>query len=449
MSAGATNGMAPLSSLTNSQREELHQSILEYMHRSGFEDAYEALKKDADMPDFSPSTAPQKVVGLLEKKWTGTVRLQKKVIAYEQQITNLEAELKAAPTGRRAASQADWLPSNDPSRILEGHRKQVISVVFHPTFSIVATASEDCDVKVWDWQSGECEATLKGHTQSVKDVDFDAKGQFLATSSADTQIKLWDSNNQWRCTKTLAGHEHVVSAVRFLPGGAQLVSASRDETIRIWEASSGYCVRTIQGGAWIKCMSLAEDGQTLVTGGDDQVAKAWNLNSAQSKAECREHAHVVDAIALAPAAAYPALRQLGGMPASNQNAPGLFAASGDRDKTIIIWDTASGQPVKKLLGHDGWIRGLCWAPNGKFLLSCADDGKLKVWDLKQGGRCCRTVENPHDENGRSRFLTSMAWARAKVDAGPRPDGESATAVVPRINAVATTGSDTRICIWTP
>lgn len=195
-----------------------HQSILEYMHRSGFEEAYEALKRDADMPEFSAGAAPQKVIGLLEKKWTGTVRLQKKVscwssvqahaclsspwtaseyshsyscvsadvfrlcsqvIAYEQQIANLEAELKAAPTGRRAASQADWLPSNDPSRILEGHRKQVIGVVFHPTFSVVATASEDCDVKVWDWQSGECEATLKGHTQSVKDVDFDPKGQYL------------------------------------------------------------------------------------------------------------------------------------------------------------------------------------------------------------------------------------------------------------------------------
>lgn len=55
----------------------------------------------------------------------------------------------------------------------------MLAVVFHPTYTVVASASEDCDVKVWDWQSGENEATLKGHTQSVKDVDFDPKGNLL------------------------------------------------------------------------------------------------------------------------------------------------------------------------------------------------------------------------------------------------------------------------------
>lgn len=99
---------APLSNLTHSQREELcvsaeqtrgqppllpaqhgsppllplprrHHSILDYLHRKGFANAYEALRVDADLPDFSPASANAKIQGLLEKKWTGTVRLQKKV----------------------------------------------------------------------------------------------------------------------------------------------------------------------------------------------------------------------------------------------------------------------------------------------------------------------------------------------------------------------------------
>lgn len=175
------------------------------------------------------------------------------------------------------------------------------------------------------------------------------------------------------------------------------------------------------------------------------------MTTGTSKEECREHSHVVDAIALAPITSYAVIRELGGIPTNGPTTPGLYAASGDREKTVIIWDTTSGLPIKKLLGHDGWVRGLCWAPNGKYLLSCADDGRIKVWDLKAGGRCCRTVENPHDELSRSRFLTNIAWARAKIESGPRPDGESSSAssAATRVNAVATTGSDSRVCIWTP
>lgn len=56
-----------------------HHSLLDYLHRQGFMNAYEALRVDADLPDFSPASANAKIQGLLEKKWTGTVRLQKKV----------------------------------------------------------------------------------------------------------------------------------------------------------------------------------------------------------------------------------------------------------------------------------------------------------------------------------------------------------------------------------
>ena len=67
------------------------------------------------------------------------------------------------------------------------------------------------------------------------------------------------------------------------------------------------------------------------------------------KSESREHEHVVDAVALAPPSAYAALRTLGGLAKSADAAPGQFAASGDREKTVVIWDTATGQTIKKLV----------------------------------------------------------------------------------------------------
>ncbi|VDL59069.1 unnamed protein product [Hymenolepis diminuta] len=96
--------------------------------------------------------------------------------------------------------------------------------------------------QVWDYETGEYEATLKGHTDVVQDVSFDPSGNLLASCSADMHVKLWDFTT-YTCIKTLFGHDHSVSSVCFLPSGDFLVSAGRDKTIKIWEVATGYVRR--------------------------------------------------------------------------------------------------------------------------------------------------------------------------------------------------------------
>jgi len=169
------------------------------------------------------------------------------VLASEHRIAQLEAELKSAPTGRRLTSDADWIPSDAPARILEGHRKQVMSVVFHPTFSVLATASDDCDVKVWDWTTGECEATLKGHTQSVKDVDFDGKGERIGElytvaahgperhdRTGATPIARSASTS---CADSMCG-QHRARQIRRSSSGTATISGSAS---RRWRGTSTWC----------------------------------------------------------------------------------------------------------------------------------------------------------------------------------------------------------------
>jgi platelet-activating factor acetylhydrolase IB subunit alpha len=73
----------------------------------------------------------------------------------------------------------EWIPSAPARHTFSGHRLAVNSLSFHPTFSSLATASEDTTIKVWDWESGELERTLKGHTKSVTDCQYDSKGKVL------------------------------------------------------------------------------------------------------------------------------------------------------------------------------------------------------------------------------------------------------------------------------
>ena len=61
--------------LSQRQREELNKAIADYMLSNGYNEALEAFKKETDMP----GEIDKKYAGLLEKKWTSVIRLQKKV----------------------------------------------------------------------------------------------------------------------------------------------------------------------------------------------------------------------------------------------------------------------------------------------------------------------------------------------------------------------------------
>lgn len=138
---------------------------------------------------------------------------------------------------------------------------------------------------------------------------------------------------------------------------------------------------------------------------------------------------------------------------NKERQPGLLAATGSRDKTIRLWDTRSGACIKTLSGHDNWVRGLVFAPNGKFLLSVSDDKTMKVWDLASG-RVTRTIE------AHNHFITTIAWGRARVEGASSdaaPDARngngtlngSSTDTRKTVNVVATGSVDLTVKLWMP
>ncbi|KIL69868.1 hypothetical protein M378DRAFT_157107 [Amanita muscaria Koide BX008] len=436
-----------MSLLSERQREDLHRSMLEYLYANNFTAAYHAFKADAGT-EYTPDPKA-KYAGLLEKKWTSVIRLQKKIMDLENRNAALQEELSLSPA-KRAAMQSDWVPRAPAAHVLTGHRAAVTRVAFHPQYSILASASEDATVKIWDWETGEFERTLKGHTKSVVDVDFDHKGHLLVTCSNDLFIKIWDSQNDWKNTKTFPGHEHSVSTVRFMPGDQHIVSASRDKTIRIFDVASTHLIRTIAGHTeWVRFAVPSDDGKYIISGSKDQTVRLWDAQTGEQKMEMRGHENDVEVVIFAPIAAYSAIRDLAGIPnIAKDKRPALYAASGARDKTIKIWDTQSGQMLKNLPGHDNWVRGLAFHPSGKYLLSASDDKTIRVWELSTG-RCMKTVE------AHGHFVQTLSWGRQLVSGGDsQANGADATSSAPSegeklVNVVATGSVDQTIKIWLP
>ncbi|QRV89083.1 hypothetical protein RhiJN_17101 [Ceratobasidium sp. AG-Ba] len=354
------------------------------------------------------------------------------IMDLENRNAALTEELSSAPRRGGNASQADWVPRAPAAYTLTGHRAQVTSVTFHPLYSIIASASEDATIKLWDWETGEFDRTLKGHTRSVHDVEFDSKGKWLVSCGSDMSIRLWDGEKDWVQARTFVDHDHSVHAVKFMPGDTIIVSASRDRTVKMWNVENGHCVKTIHAhDDWVRQVIPSDDGKLLATCSNDHTARIWDAATGENKMEMREHEHVVEVVVFAPVASYAAIHELASIESSDRDkSPGQYIATGSRDKMIKIWSSATGQCLKTLAGHHNWIRALVFHPNGQLLLSASDDKTIRVWDLKTG-RCTKTIE-AHDH-----FVTSLAWGRADAGEGRR------------VSVCASGSVDQRIKIWVP
>ncbi|KAF1977501.1 nuclear distribution protein PAC1 [Bimuria novae-zelandiae CBS 107.79] len=405
--------------LTDRQAEELNKAIAAYLGSLGASKTLAAFQEEVPLPASFNDDVRKKYEGIMEKKWTSIVRLQKKVLDLEQRNSNLQEELNAnTPTSslRKNQDPTSWLPRAPARHTLQSHRSPITCVAFHPVFSSLASGSEDTSIKIWDWEMGELERTVKGHTKGVLDVDFGGPrgGTLLASCSSDLTIKLWDPTDEYKNIRTLPGHDHSVSAIRFIPSGAAgapssgnlLVSASRDKTLRIWDVTTGYCVKTIRGHVdWVRDVAPSFDGRWLLSGGTDQTARLWDANSGEAKSTFLGHEHVIECVAIAPPVSYAYLATLVGLkktPPLSSSAE--FVATGSRDKTIKIWD-GRGTLIKTLAGHDNWVRGLVFHPGGQYLLSVSDDKTIRCWDFKQEGKCVKTISDAHGH-----FVSCIRWA---------------------------------------
>jgi len=91
---------------------------------------------------------------------------------------------------------------------------------------------------------------LEGHTGWVNAVAFSPDGSLLASASWDGTVRLWNPTTGQEVQK-LEGHTDSVRAVAFSPDGSLLASASWDETVRLWNPTTGQEVQKFESGMWI------------------------------------------------------------------------------------------------------------------------------------------------------------------------------------------------------
>jgi CHAT domain/TIR domain/WD domain, G-beta repeat len=63
---------------------------------------------------------------------------------------------------------------------------------------------------------------------------------------------------------------------------------------------------------------------------------------------------------------------------------GRLLATASYDGTAWLWDPATGEQLRALAGHAGWVRGVAFSPDGRLLATAGDDGMARLWDPASG-----------------------------------------------------------------
>ena len=105
---------------------------------------------------------------------------------------------------------------------------------------------------------------LEGHTDGVTAVAFTQDGSLLASASWDMTVRLWDPVTGQE-TRKLKGHTNKVNAVAFTQDGSLLASASWDKTVRLWDPVTGQQVQRLHGMSYFTDMEFAIKNNTLIT----------------------------------------------------------------------------------------------------------------------------------------------------------------------------------------
>uniref|UniRef100_A0A5F8GZH9 Notchless protein homolog 1 n=1 Tax=Monodelphis domestica TaxID=13616 RepID=A0A5F8GZH9_MONDO len=128
-----------------------------------------------------------------------------------------------------------WSPAEDkkPLQRMTGHQALINEVLFSPDARIIASASFDKSVKLWDSKTGKYLASLRGHVAAVYQIAWSADSRLLVSGSSDSTLKVWDVKTR-KLAVDLPGHADEVFAVDWSPDGQRVASGGKDKCLRIW-----------------------------------------------------------------------------------------------------------------------------------------------------------------------------------------------------------------------
>ena len=284
---------------------------------------------------------------------------------------------------------------------------EVVSAVFSPSGSTVATTCSDHKVCIWETSTGKRLAKFPGTGAATA---FSPDGRTLIAGTGRGVVNLWDlsSGQATPILEPLDPKDYATTRIACSPDGRYLAvglgnwRTSTPGMVKICDFPSGEVRAELEAHErQVDSLVFSPDSSILVTAGWDQYVKFWDAASGSQLCSVKGHRGRVISVKF--------------------SSDGKKLVSTSWDRTAKVWDVATRKVALVLNGHRSPVSSAAFSPDGKTLATAGWDGKVKFWDVETGEE--RATLNAHSES---------LWTTA-FD----PDGET----------LATSSRDGTVRLW--
>lgn len=309
-----------------------------------------------------------------------------------------------------SASTLNTVSALSEPKILLGHTDSVSSIAVSLNGRVIASASLDNTVRLWDTQTGNLIRVLNGHKTEVYAVAFSTDGKKIASSDYDGKILIW-SVESGKLIRTLQ-IKGWSTAIAFSPDGKQLAVANQEPTTIIFEVETGNVLRSLETSGntnvitfspdnryiatatsaialWnfqtgkidkllkghqrlVKSITFSNDGRFLASGSSDKTARIWNVETGETEKTFQTVTPIRVKYSSKPLEwKMPVIGV-----AFSPDGKTLAAATG---RSVHLWEITTGKNFQTLEGHEHSVTSVCFLPDGKSIVSGSLDNTVRIW----------------------------------------------------------------------
>lgn len=261
-------------------------------------------------------------------------------------------------------------PLNKPLR----HSSLITYAQFSPEGQRIVTTSLDKTAQVWDARTGNALTKPLEHPASVYCAQFSPDGTLIVTATLDGTAWVWDAATGQPLLAKPLKHGGWLASARFSPDGKSIVTASQDGTAALWDAQSGSPLCRLRRGnnfAPIISAEFSADSKRVLTLSKDGAATVWDARSGELRT------------------------QLGGEVMAAQFSPVDQRIVTISAATARVWDAQSGQPTTDAMQHNGTVNSAQFSPDGNRILT-AEVGAAQIWDALTGQKLTEELYHGRD-----------------------------------------------------